>query len=285
VKRVASVLAGLLAASVLVSCGSSNADVPKVVATAYPLYEAAATVGGKHVHAINLLPLDPYGPLPNDKAEELKSAPLAIVLGGGTQPEVDAIVAQRTGRTISILGDDDFHAADPDHNVWLDPQRMTQIADAVSDALVQLVPERAQTFHDNLDRYNGDIADVDRDWVQTLATCKRHEFLVEKPEFSSFARRYNLQQITIGPIDPNATNEMVRQTIDTTHASTVFAKTLPPLDDAQEIRDRYGVRVAVLDPITSQTDQARRGGSSWRIVMGLDLDALRAALSCDPKQH
>lgn len=275
----------ILAAGALASCGSSNAEAPKVVATAYPLYEAAATVGGKHVHAINLLPLDPYGALPAKKADELKSASLAIVMGGGTQPEVDKIVAQRTGPTISILGDADFHASGTDHNVWLDPQRMTAIADRISDALVQLLPSRTQTFHENLDRYEGDIADVDRDWVQTLATCKQHEFLVEEPQFSSLVRRYNLQQITVGPLDPKTTDDAARQTIETTHASTVFAKTLPSLGDAEKIQDRYGVRVAVLDPIASQTDQARRGGSSWRIVMGLNLDALRAALSCSPKQH
>jgi len=284
VKRPAALLACLLGASVLASCGPSS-DRPKVVATAYPLYEATASVGGKHIHAINLLPLDPYAPIPAKKADQLRTAPLAVVLGGGTQPEVDKIVAQRTAPTISILGEGDFHAAAADHNVWLDPQRMTQIADLVSDALKSLVPSESEAFHENLDRYEGDLANLDRSFVQTLATCKRRAFLVEEPEFSALARRYDLQQVVVGPLDLEAPDETARKIISDHDADTVFASALPSLDDASKVRDLYGVRVGVLDPVVSQTDQARRGGSSYRIVMSLDLDALRAALSCAPKEH
>jgi ABC-type Zn uptake system ZnuABC Zn-binding protein ZnuA len=258
-----------------------------VVATAYPLYEAVASVGGKHVHAIDLLPLDPYGPISAEKTEELLSAPLAVVLGEGIQPEVDKIVMRRTLPTIRLSNVDgvDVEDKDDDHNVWLDPQNMTQIADRISDALNTLVPSKSNAFHKNLDRYEEGLASVDRSYVQALATCKRQSFLVEKAEYSSLAQRYGLQQVVVGSLDLKTPDETIRKAIAEHDADTIFAPTLPSLDDAKKIRDLYGVRVAVLDPVAAQTDQARRGGSSYRVVMGLDLDALRAALSCAEKEH
>jgi zinc transport system substrate-binding protein len=285
VKRAAIALMGFLLAAGLSSCGSQHAGDPKVVATVYPLFEAAATIGGKHVHAVNLLPLDPYGPVPARQADQLRNAELAIVLGGGAQPEVDKIVAERTGPTLRILGSGDFHATVPDPNIWLDPREMIRLSESIADEMAKVLPEKSEAFRDNLAAYEGSLGQIDRDYAKMFASCKANAFLVEKAEFSALERRYALQQVVVGNLDLDTTNDDARTVIERHSASTVFAEDLPSLDDATAIRSRYDVRVAVLDPIDSQTDQARRGGATYRSVMNINLDALRAALSCPQKEH
>ena len=63
-------------------------------------------------------------------------------------------------------------------------------------------------------------------------------------------------------------------------ATTLFDTALPSIDRAGAIYDKHGIRIAVLDPAISQSDQARRGGASYLSVMGLDLSALKVALGC-----
>jgi zinc transport system substrate-binding protein len=282
VRGLVAAMACVLAAAGLGACGSGDEARPKVVTTAYPLFEAAAMVGGEHVHAINLLPIDPYAPVPAKKAEELRTAALAIVLGEGVQPEVDAIVADRTGPTLRVLRPGE---GGEDHNVWLDPQRMIDIATAVTDELAELLPAESESIRSELAGYEGGIATIDREYAETLATCKKQELLVENAQFTALARRYGLEQIEVGKLDTRQINVVARDVIREHEASTAFADAQPSLSDAATIRDSYGVRVAVLDPIVSQTDQARRGGASYRSLMGINLDALRAALSCAPKEH
>lgn len=284
-KRAVVALAWLVATASLGACGSEKTERPEVVATAYPLFEAAATVGGKHVHAVNLLPLDPYTAVPEKKARQLRTAALAIVLGGGTQPEVDKIVAERKGPTLRILDDTTFRTSGVDQNVWLDPLKMVELANTITDELTGIVPAKSEAFRDNLAGYEADISGVDRNYAQTFATCKRRTFLVERPEFTALARRYGLEQVTVGSLDIETSNSVAVAAIERTKSDTVFAVEQPSLSDAGEVQKRYGVRVAVLDPIDSQTDQARRGGATYRSVMGINLDALRAALSCAPKEH
>jgi zinc transport system substrate-binding protein len=193
------------------------------------------------------------------------------------------VVAQRKGPTISVLGDGDVHATTTDYNVWLDPQRMASIAEVIADAINQLAPASDAAFHKNLDRYLGSVAGIDRDYSKTLATCKKREILVEKPQMSSLTSRYGLKQVSVGSLLTKSENSEARSLIEQTKATTVFATKLPSLSDADRIRKTYDVRVAVLDPIAVQTDQARRGGANYREVMELNLDALRAALDCRPK--
>jgi zinc transport system substrate-binding protein len=285
VKRAVSALTVLVLAGLLSGCGSGQVKEPKIVATAYPLFEAAATIGGKHVHAVNLLPLDPYAAVPAKKADQLRNAALAVVLGGGAQPEVDKIIEQRTGPTLRILGEGDFHATVPDPNVWLDPTAMIRLSESITDELANVLPERAEAFRDNLAAYEGTLGQIDREYVKMFASCEERTFLVEKPEFSAFERRFGLRQVAVGRLSLDVVNDPAVRAVQEHEATTVFADELPPLDDAPKVRDRYGVRVAVLDPIDSQADQARRGGATYRSVMNINLDALRAALSCAPKEH
>lgn len=284
-KLAACVIACLMGMATLSACGSQEGRRPHVVATSYPLFEAAAKIGGKKVHAINLLPTDLNAVLTPKKEDQLRTAELAVVLGGGAQPQLERVLSERKGPTLRVLGDSDVHMANGDFNIWLDPLRMARIAELVRDSLTGLLPGEDGVFTKNFKHYQSDVAGVDASYVETLASCKRRDLLVETEEFSILARRYGLRQQIIGPLSTLNINDEARQAIRRTGASTVFGASLPSLDGASKIRELYGVRVAVLDPIQTQTDQARRGGASWKAVMDLNLDALRDALDCERKEH
>lgn len=281
----------LLLTLVVSACGKQYA-LPKdkrmtVVATAYPLYEAAAEVGGARIFATNLLPLDPFAQLTDKQAEQLKTARLAIVLGKGTQPNVEKVVDQRTGPTLRIL--DSFPtqtlpggAVDP--YVWENPQNMSKIISLVREQYNQMDPAGAALYNKYAKNIGYGIANLDRTYAKTIATCKSKNLVTTSPNFQYLAERYGLVQVGVDMNAPRAEgSDPLGAAIDQYHPTTVFESTLPSLAEARRIQSEYGVRVSVLDTAIAQTDQARRGGSNYLSVMNINLDALRAGLDCATK--
>src|SRR4051794_17663680 len=132
-----------LAAVVVVGCGdpTSSGSGVDVVASFYPLAEAAAVVGGPAVHVTNLTKpgVEPHDLEPTTRqVDALLDADLVIDMGRGFQPGVEDVTKHRdTGTTLTVLDAVTVHAgADP--HVWLDPVTMRAIADAVHDALRRL---------------------------------------------------------------------------------------------------------------------------------------------------
>ncbi len=270
--------------------GSGREGKTTVVATAYPLYEAAATIGGDRVHATNLLPLGAFdrAPLTPRQAERLRVADIVLIVGKGTQPEVEAIASRRTGPTVRIL--DTLDPGSPttlDRHVWLDTSQMAEITSHVYRSLHRFDPAGGPKFRKRLRSYERSIAAVDRNYGRGLAQCERRSFVVAEPEFGFMARRYNLVQapLDLSTVTLPSDRAKVEAIADATKradpgSSAVFLPRLPPVDDARLLLRRHGIKAAVLDPIADQTDQARRGGAGYAVVMGLNLEALRSGLRC-----
>jgi zinc transport system substrate-binding protein len=291
-KRSVCLIAVLIVLALVTSGCSKSYALPKaqrmtVVATAYPLYEAAAEVGGARTFATNLLPVDPFGPLTDTQANELRTAKLAIVLGKGTQPNVDKVIAQRTGPTLSIL--DSFPTqtlptGGVDPYVWENPQNMNKIVELIRNQYNDMDAAGSTLYNKYAKNLGSGLANLDRTYAKTIATCKTRQVVTTDPVFQYLTDRYGLVQVAVDLTAPQAPgSDPLGAAIDQYHPSTVYEATIPSLAEAKHILSKYGVRVSVLDPVITQTDQARRGGSNYISVMNVNLDALRAGLGCATK--
>src|SRR5262245_38592878 len=95
-----------LATAIGVSGGGASAGAKgrvDVVASFFPLADAATRIGGRHVAVRNLTPpgTEPHDlELSTRAADEIDGADLAIVLGDDFQPAVENAVARRNGATL-----------------------------------------------------------------------------------------------------------------------------------------------------------------------------------------
>ena len=129
---------------VLAACNSasSGADdgTTSVVASFYPLEEAASQVGGDLVTVENLTPpgVEPHDlELAPDDIETIATADVVVYLGGGFQPAVEDALAETEGAVlVDALDAVDTEPAPPgeaeegltvDPHVWLDPARFEQV--------------------------------------------------------------------------------------------------------------------------------------------------------------
>lgn len=248
----------------------------KVVATASPLFDVASSIGGDNVKATDLVPLDMFGEVPIPKEKVLAEADIVIRLAPGVQPEIDRAMARLNpdATVVNVLDSFVDTTSYSEPYIWQDPSNMLAVTQIVRDAFTQARPKAAEDFEENQQGLVHVYSDVEILNSRTLATCERRDVVVTKPGFSYLTRRFGLNEVAAAP-------GRAAQAVNERHATTIFSRELPPLEEAQAFREQTGARSAVLDPMTSRTDQIRRGGGNWQTIMGVNLDALRYGLGCE----
>jgi len=314
-------LAGLMAAGVaLAGCGGSDdggtADGSsgriEVVASFYPVAEAAERVGGEEVEVSNLTPAgtEPHDlELTADQVDRLEDADLVIYLGRGFQPAVEAALERRDGPTLDLLeeievgegaiealeaeergeeagGADDEHAGEEiDPHFWLNPRLLSQAAEVVKIEMAALAPAAEATFDANLAAYQKQLADLDGEFETALAGCARQEIVTSHAAFFYLADRYALTQVPIAGLSPESEPDAQRIADLTTlikdrGITTVFYETLVAPDVARTLAREAGATAAVLDPIEGLSEDDLTAGKDYSAVMRQNLAAMKAALAC-----
>lgn len=295
----------LLAALPLVLAGcatSSGAEdgTVDVLASFYPLQFVAEQVGGDRVSVDTLTP---PGAEPHDvelspaQVSRIDGADLVVYLSG-FQAAVDDAVAQTSPAHVVDAASEatlrpeehedeseeehEEHAhGDTDPHFWLDPSRMPSVVDDVAAALTEIDPDGADTFAANAAALTQRFEDLDAAYASGLAQCDSRTFVTSHEAFGYLADRYDLHQVGISGIDPEAEPSPARLAEVSTivrgeGVTTIFFETLVSPKVAETLADDLGVDTAVLDPIEGLADP----DSDYFSIAEANLDALRMALSC-----
>lgn len=296
----------LLAASVLVgaACGSSS-DVQDdedlvVVASFYPLAEAAQRVGGDLVAVENLTPpgVEPHDlELAPDDLEAIVTADVVLYIGGGFQPAIEEGVADAEGIVLDALDvagslrspppgeQEDGEALPADPHVWLDPDRYRGIVEAVGETLARAQPSRAATFRSGAEAFGSELSALDRELADGLATCRSRTIVVNHAAFGYLAEAYDLEQLSISGISPEAEVDPQRlaelsSLVEREGVTTIFTEELASPEVAETLAREAGVETAVLNPLEGLTPEQLDAGEDYRSVMRENLNALRSGLGC-----
>lgn len=259
-----------------------------VVASFYPLAFAAEAAVADGVTVRNLTPA---GAEPHDleltpgDVRAVRDAALAVYLGQGFQPGIEDAVADREGPSVDVLeglellpagadGAEDGSALDP--HVWLDPLRFAQIAQAIAVALGE--PSAA-------DRLVARLEGLDAELERGLETCERREIVTSHAAFRYLADRYDLEQIALAGLSPEAEPSprdlaALVEEVERVGATTVFFETLVAPDLARTVAREADAGTAVLDPLEGLTDEQLDAGADYFTVMRENLAVLRDALGC-----
>jgi zinc transport system substrate-binding protein len=292
---------GLLAV-LLVACNTStNADESgktSVVASFYPLAEAAQQVGGDLISVENLTPpgVEPHDlELAPDDLEAIATADVIVYLDGGFQPAVeDAISQAEHAVTVDALEAVDTNEAPPgepeegltvDPHVWLDPGRYEEVVRTVADALSEADPANESSYDADADAYVAKIAALDDDFRAGLADCQRTTIVTSHEAFAYLAESYGLTEVGIAGLSPEAEPSArrlaeLKDLVEQEGITTIFAEELVSPRVAETLADEAGITVEVLDPLESLTDEQVAAGEDYVSVMRENLAILRGALDC-----
>jgi zinc transport system substrate-binding protein len=288
-------------ALLLAGCGSTPSGADEgvsVVASFYPLAEAASRVGRDLVSIQNLTPpgVEPHDlELAPDDIEAIANADVIVYLGGGFQPAVeDALAEAEHAVTVDALNAVATHAAPAseaeegltvDPHVWLDPARYEEIVRAVADALAEADPPNEATYDADAEAYVAQIAALDEEFRTGLSDCARTTIVTSHEAFGYLADAYGLTQVGILGLSPEAEPDPrrlaeLKDLVEREGVTTIFAEELVSPKVAETLANEAGVEVAVLNPIESLTDAQAQAGEDYLSLMRENLDTLRRALGC-----
>lgn len=259
------------------------------MAAFYPLTFAAEVAGGDLVEVENLTAsgVEPHDlELSVDQVRSLSEADLIVFLGEGFQPAVeDAISGFDEPRILDVLegidllqGVEGEEHADP--HVWLDPTIMAAIVDEVAARLAAIDPAHAETYEANAQELNSRLVALDEDFSEALSSCGSRDIVTSHDAFGYLAARYNLVQVSISGIDPEAEPSPARlaevaRFVEDHDVSTIFFEELVSPDVAETIAAETGARTAVLSPLESEPESG-----DYVDAMQANLSVLTEALRC-----
>jgi len=296
---------------VLAGCGAASPGADDgtvhVLASFYPLQMVAEQVGGDRVTVDSLTP---PGAEPHDvelspaQVSRIDRADLVVYLSG-FQAAVDEAVDQTSPEHVVDVADvedlltleqegteshaDELDGADEyghdhgtlDPHFWLDPSRMPAAVDAVADALIEVDPGGADEYRANAEALNTRFDDLDQRYSAGLATCDTRTFVTSHEAFGYLADRYDLHQVGISGLDPDAEPSpkrlaAVEDIVREEDVTTIFFEQLVSPKVARTLAADLGIEAAVLDPIEGITSD----GADYFSIADDNLAALRVALSC-----
>jgi zinc transport system substrate-binding protein len=298
VANLAVVLALLLA-----GCGddgtASASDGPTVLASFYPLAYVAERVAGPDGIVENLTQpgVEPHDlELTGQQVGSIADADLVLYLRG-FQPAVDEAVEQNADdHSLDVAATVDLRPAaeeeshqdedgdlEGDPHVWLDPANLAVISQAISDELADIVPDRADAVQDRADELVAELNALDEEFDSGLAQCDRRVFVTSHEAFGYLADRYDLEQVGISGLSPDAEPSPARlaevqEVVQAEGVTTIFYETLVSPKVAQTMAEDLDLATAVLDPIEGLTDDA--ADEDYVMLMRANLDALRKANGC-----
>ncbi|VEP41742.1 MULTISPECIES: metal ABC transporter substrate-binding protein [Tessaracoccus] len=312
-----------LTALALAACGAPASEedgaAPRVVAAFYPLEWAAGQVLGGHG---SLSGLTTPGTEAHDleltaqQIASLSDADLVLHLAE-FQPAVDDAIAQSgpasvmdVSEVVGLIpaaaahvddhadeaGDGGEHAdetdehadeaddhGDLDPHFWQDPARMATLVEELGARLAELDPDNAADYTANAAATAEELQALDEEFTTGLATCERREFVTTHAAFGYLADRYDLTEIGISGVNPDAEPSPAR--IAEIHEeaarhgiTTIFFETLTSDAVATSIAGDLGLETAVLDPLEGVTDNSP--GTDYPSIMRANLTALRSANDC-----
>lgn len=310
------VLTPALAALALSACGGvpqgtsdgDSADRALIVASIYPLQYVAQEIAGDSAEVTSLAQQgsDTHDvELSPSQIASIGTADLVLTLEE-FQPAVDDAVAQSGNDSVLAVNDavellegghaheeeaageeghddhDHAHGAFDPH-FWQDPQRMSKVADALSEKLTSQFPEHAKTYEANLERFTTEMDKLETEFAEGLAQCAIKEFITPHEAFRYLVEDSDLTEVSIVGLSSNeepspARIAEVQKVAKETGVTTIFFETLTSPAVTEAIAGDLGLKTAVLDPLENVTDKSP--GDDYPSIMRANLQALRTANDC-----
>lgn len=300
--RARHLIAGLVVtgvAAALGACGAPDQEAAhgsvQVHASFYPLQFVAERVGGDHVDVTTMTPptVDPHNlELSPAQLRDLGSADLVVYLSGFQNAVDEAVTTIDQGRVLDVaaaarmerspngLGAASREGAQLDPHFWLDPTRLAAVADELAAQLSATDPDGAEAYAANAAGLGVELEEIDRAYREGLASCAGATLVVSHEAFGYLAERYDLVQVGISGINPEAEPSParlreVRAVIEDSGVRTLFFEVLTSPKVTQALADDAGVRTDRLDPVEGHVD------ADYLDVMRANLTALERGLVCD----
>ncbi|MEH7334847.1 metal ABC transporter substrate-binding protein [Neobacillus drentensis] len=277
----------------------------QIVTTFYPMYYFAKKVAGNSANVELLIPngVEPHDwePTAKDMAK-IQDADVFIynsqyfelwtekVLKSINDTNLKVVEASNGIKLMDALESEDEeehghseHSSSKDPHVWLSPVLAQQEVNNIAKALEQADPQNKDQFQKNAEALNGDLADLDHLYKETIDKAKRKEFVTQHAAFGYLAKQYGLTQIPIAGLSPDVEPTLGKLTELTEltkkkNIKVIYFEEMTSSKVAETLAKEIGAKTEVFNPLEGLTKEEQQQGLDYIGVMKKNLDALKLSL-------
>lgn len=290
----------------------------KVVATLFPVYDMAKSIGGNKVEVFQLLPpgveAHSFELKPSDMIE-INEADIFAYTGKYMETWVEDIISGITNKDIKIVdssrgikltknNNEGEHEHEDDHghddgeeneghnhggvdpHIWLDFDNAQIMADNIVKALVEKDPNNSEFYKNNANDYKNKLVTLDNNYRNTLSNCDSRVIVYDGHyAFGYLANRYNLQYLAAQGFSPDAeptANDLVSlvEQIKKNDIKSIFYEELTSPKVATTIAQETKVKMLLLNAAHNLTKDQFDFGVSFFDILNYDLNNLKIGLNC-----
>jgi zinc transport system substrate-binding protein len=152
--------------------------------------------------------------------------------------------------------------------------------------LVELAPDKSEFFKQRADSYISELQALDKTYHRVLQNCEGRTMLVGgHAAFGYLARRYNLQQVALIGLNPDAkpSAKQLKDIVDLARAhriEAVFFEEMVSKDLAHVLAQEIPAQTLVLNPGANLTPEQQARNLTFLELMKMNLANLKKGLGC-----
>jgi zinc transport system substrate-binding protein len=272
------------------------------------MYEFARNIAGDRADVSVFIPIgdEPHGWEPTtQEIQEIENSKLFIYNGYGMESFIPTFLSDgsfpnttfvKASEGIQMQPADIQHMAsdeaDPviaqggmDPHVWNDPILAEREVRNIADAMEKADPTNAQYYENNTLAYDAKLSRIDQDIRSGLSKCQTHTFASFHNAFNYFSQRYNLTDIWISGLAPEAEVApqdlaKVEEIIKQDHLKVIFSEDLVDPKLADSLATDVGATTRILSPLEGINETEQKENVTFIGKWYQNLDALRYAMGC-----
>jgi len=271
----------------------------KIMASVFPLMEFAGAVAGEKGEVNLLLPpgagVHTWQPRASDIVR-LSSVDLFIYGGAGLEPWLPDLLKSISSKNLKILAVAEFlpleksneagkEAIDP--HVWLDFELDQMIVSRIAETLSEIDPSHASVYRAGAAAYNKKLKNLDEHFSVSFSHCRQKTILLGgHAAFGYLARRYNLEQLSLYGLSPDAEPTPSRlmdiiQWAKKRNIKAVYMEANTSAKMAKVLAKEIQAELLVLNPGANLNKKEWTAGLTFIDIMEENLKNLKKGLICD----
>ncbi|KEI51835.1 zinc ABC transporter substrate-binding protein [Enterococcus faecium UC8668] len=302
----------IIGALLFAACGNTNKEADKkedltIVTTFYPIYDFTKEIVGDEGNVKLLIPAgtEPHDFEPSAKERaEISDADVFVYNSSDMEFFVDSLkdsvdskqtlmieAAKGIDRLESQEADEHEeseeghdHAHEYDPHVWLDPVLAIKEVRTIAGELGEKYPDKKEIFTKNADAYIKKLEALDQKYSEELKNATNRTFVTQHAAFAYLANQYNLEQVAISGVSPDqeptpSRLAELKEFVKKNNIKVIYFEENASSKVAETLSNETGVKLEVLNPLESLTNEQIKAGENYISVMEKNLEALKESIN------
>ncbi|HHQ6408184.1 TPA: metal ABC transporter substrate-binding protein [Enterococcus faecium] len=302
----------MIGALLFAACGNTNKEADKkedltIVTTFYPMYDFTKEIVGDEGNVKLLIPAgtEPHDFEPSAKERaEISDADVFVYNSSDMEFFVDSLkdsvdskqtlmieAAKGIDRLESQEADEHEeseeghgHSHEYDPHVWLDPVLAIKEVRTIAEELGEKYPDKKETFTKSADAYIKKLEALDQKYSDELKDATNRTFVTQHAAFAYLANQYDLKQVAISGVSPDqeptpSRLAELKEFVKKNNIKVIYFEENASSKVAETLSNETGVKLEVLNPLESLTNEQIKAGENYISVMEKNLKALKESIN------